>query len=191
MAESRKKPSNEAVANLEKAVDETKVADEAIEEKRQGIARKVAVTGVVAEVISDQELILNRGSEHGIREGDYFAILDPRAREVRDPETLEIVGGFKKVKIVVRATDVAPRLTLARTFRTRRVNVGGNGGGIASFLSGMGEAPRWVDEVETFALQPDSPRPISEEESMIAVGDPFEKVNTDNAEQQSLSAVVD
>lgn len=190
MAESRKKSTDEAVAELEQAVEKAKVAVEAIEEQSQAIARKVAVTGMVAEVISDQELILNRGSDHGIREGDYFAILDPKAREVYDPETHTTLGGFKKVKIVVRATDVAPRLTLARTFRTRRVNVGGHGNGIASILSSMGEAPRWVDEVETFALQPDSPRPISQEESIIAIGDPFEKINTDNAEQ-SLSVVVD
>lgn len=190
MAETRKKPVGKAAAELATAVEGAKAAAAEIEAKRQEIARKVAVAGVVAEVISDQELILNRGSEHGIRPGDYFAILDPRAREVVDPESGRPVGGFKKVKIVVRATDVAPRLTLARTFRTRRVNIGGNGNGLASIISSMGEPPRWVDEVETFTLQPDMPRPISQEESIIAVGDPFEKVNEDNAEQ-SLSVVVD
>lgn len=149
------------------------------------------VTGMVAEIVSDQEIILNRGSEHGLKEGDYFAILDPKANSVRDPETGEPLGGIRKVKIVVRATDVAPKLTLARTFRTRRVNIGGNGsGGLSGILGLYGEPPKWVDEVETFALKPDGPRPIAEEESLVAIGDPFERFNYARAEE-SASVVVE
>lgn len=149
------------------------------------------VTGVVAEIVSDQEVILNRGSEHGLKAGDFFAILDPKASSVRDPETGESLGGIRKVKIVVRATDVAPKLTLARTFRTKRVNVGGNGtGGIAAFMGMYSDPPKWVDEPETFAFKLDGPRPIAEEESLIAIGDPFERLEYARAEE-SASVVVE
>ena len=151
-----------------------------------------AVTGKVAQIVSDQEVILNRGSDQGITEGDYFAILDPKTLEVEDPETSESLGGIRKVKIVVRVTSVAPKLSLARTFRTRRVNVGGNGyGGISSIVAAMGEAPRWVDEVETFASPEDGPRQISPSESIVRIGDPIEKLPYSSSEQGAVSVLVD
>ncbi|MFT2691017.1 hypothetical protein [Clavibacter zhangzhiyongii] len=112
--------------------------------------------GKVAEVVSDREVILNRGADHGVQVGMYFAILDPGAVGITDPDTNEPLGDIKVVKIVVRAIEVAPKITLARTFRTRTINVGGTGAlGLRGLASAMQE-PNFVEKVEKLTLDRNS-----------------------------------
>ncbi|MBF4604703.1 hypothetical protein [Curtobacterium sp. VKM Ac-2884] len=140
------------------------------------------IRGKVAEVVSDREVILNRGAEHGVRAGMYFAILDPGAVGITDPDTNEPLGDIKVVKIVVRAIEVAPRITLARTFRTRRVNVGGTGAlGMRNIVAAMQE-PEYVDKVEKLTLDKNSPRKIDPKDSVVGRGDPFESAEPEEVE---------
>lgn len=142
------------------------------------------IRGFVAEVVSDREVILNRGALQGVREGEYFAILDPDTIEVTDPESGEDLGGIKIVKIVVRAVEVAPKLTLARTFRTKTVNVGGTGGALQGFRSVLAsmEAPDYVEQVERLTIDRDSPRKIDVSDSIVVRGDPFEQISASEVE---------
>ena len=140
------------------------------------------IRGKVAEVVSDREVILNRGSDHGVNHGMYFAILDPDAVGITDPDTGESLGDIKVVKIVVRATDVAPKITLARTFRTRRVNVGGTGGLGLGALSRAMQEPDYVEQVEKLTLNRDSPRKIDPDDSVVGRGDPFELATPEEVE---------
>ncbi len=140
------------------------------------------IFGKVAEVVSDREVILNRGAKHGVRAGMYFAILDPSAVGITDPDTGEPLGDIKMVKIVVRAIEVGPKLTLARTFRTRRVNVGGTGAlGFGAIARGMQE-PEWVEKVEKLTLDRNSPRKIDPKDSVVGRGDPFESALPEEVE---------
>ena len=140
------------------------------------------IRGKVAEVVSDREVILNRGSEHGVHNGMYFAILDPGAVGITDPDTDEPLGDIKMVKIVVRAIEVAPKITLARTFRTRRVNVGGTGGlSLGRMVSAMQE-PDYVEKVEKLTLDRNSPRKIDPKDSAVGRGDPFESAEPEEVE---------
>jgi hypothetical protein len=142
------------------------------------------IRGLVAEVISDREVVLNRGSTHGVREGMYFAILNPDTQQVTDPETGESLGGIRAVNVTVVAVEVAPKLTLARTFRTKRVNVGGNGVNWGRLLRGDNEEPNYVEQIERLTLRPDSPRRIDPSQSVVQRGDPFE-----SADQYEVSDV--
>ena len=139
------------------------------------------ITGLVAELVSDRELILARGSDHGVKTGMYFAILDPRTNGIKDPETGEELGGFRTVKIVVRAVEVAPKLMLARTFRSQTVNIGGSAAGLSS-IANMINPPNYVEKVETLRFDDSSPRRIDPSQSVVAVGDPFEEVSPEEAE---------
>jgi hypothetical protein len=140
------------------------------------------IRGKVAEVVSDREVILNRGLEHGVRDGMYFSILDPAAVGITDPDTGEPLGDIKVVKIVVLATEVAPKLTLARTFRSRRVNVGGSGGfGLGAVARAMQE-PEYVEKVEKLTLDKNSPRKIDPKDSVVGRGDPFESSEPEEVE---------
>jgi hypothetical protein len=148
------------------------------------------VRGFVAEVVSDREVILNRGSQQGVQEGQYFAILDPDTIEVTDPETGDDLGGIKVVKIVVRAVEVAPKLTLARTFRTKTVNIGGTGvGAITGFraaFAGM-EPPEMVEQVERLTINKNAPRKIDPSDSIVLRGDPFEQIS--EAEVEDVKSI--
>ncbi|MDP9987447.1 hypothetical protein J2S98_002614 [Arthrobacter oryzae] len=146
------------------------------------------ITGKVAEIISDRELILNRGRTHGVAKGMYFNILDPNTIGIKDPETGEELGGIKKVKITVVAVEVADRITLAQTFRTETVNVGGAGLGSGHFSDLFGPA-KYVERVETLRLDPSAPKPIGPSESVVAKGDPFESGTAADANNSRAATV--
>ncbi|CAH0255709.1 hypothetical protein SRABI83_03238 [Arthrobacter sp. Bi83] len=145
------------------------------------------VTGKVAEIISDREVILNRGLKDGVRKGMYFSILDPASIGIIDPDTGEELGGIKRVKISMVAVQVADRITLASTFRTRSVNVGGNARTGLETIAGMMSAPKYVEQVERLRLDATASRPLGESESIVAKGDPFE--STDQASAESSPSV--
>jgi hypothetical protein len=157
------------------------VTDELDASSKQTLA---VVTGQVAQLVSDREVILNRGSVDGVHEGMYFAILDPNFQDVTDPETGESLGDFRVVKVAVRAVEVASRLTLARTFRTRTVNVGGTNtsmNSLSAFATAV-SAPRYIEQVERLTLDETRRQPIRPEDSAIDRGDPFEEIDAEDAE---------
>lgn len=140
------------------------------------------ISGHVAEIVSDREVILNKGFSDGVREGMYFKIIDPTGIDVKDPITGEDLGGIKRIKIVVKAIEVAPRLTLARTFRKRTVNVGGAASGGYAEISRMLRPVNYVEQVEKLRLDEQASKPIGPSESVVAKGDPFEISTPQEAE---------
>ena len=76
-----------------------------------------AIEGKVARLLNSRELIINRGSEDGVEDGMRFEIID-EFDEIRDPDTKEILGGIKRVKVRVKVSDVQERLAIARTYET-------------------------------------------------------------------------
>ncbi|WP_412161470.1 hypothetical protein [Curtobacterium flaccumfaciens] len=136
------------------------------------------ITGRVAQIVSDREVVLNRGERHGVAPGMYFKIMDPSTIDIRDPETDEVIGSISRIKIVLEAVEVADSLTVARTFRSEEVNVGGTGALLGSIMS----APKYVRKVETLRRGEDSPAPLSAKESVVAIGDPFERASADEVE---------
>jgi hypothetical protein len=66
------------------------------------------IEGKVAQLIDGQSLAINRGSEHGVRVGMRFAVLNPRGSEVRDPDTDEVIGSVELEKVVVKIVRVEP-----------------------------------------------------------------------------------
>lgn len=71
------------------------------------------ITGKVAKVVTTDELVLNRGSNHGVKKDMMFRVLDPRTENVLDPDTGEDLGSIKRTKARVWVTEVAPQVALA------------------------------------------------------------------------------
>ncbi|WP_140400725.1 hypothetical protein [Gulosibacter sp. 10] len=136
--------------------------------------------GVVARVVSDREVILNKGTDHGLDAGEYVIIIDPDTQSITDPETGENLGGLKRIKAVLRVVESTAKLSLAKTFRTRRVRVSGGLGGAG--FGNMFAEPKYETRVETLQLDPQAGLPISEEDSAISLNDPFEVVSAEEAE---------
>ena len=140
------------------------------------------IRGLVASLLTNRDLVVNRGSEHGVRKGMKFAVLNPRGLQVEDPETGEPIGSVEVPKVIVEVSRIEPKLSVAKTFRQRRVNVGGRGVGGAGFgIASLFEPPEWVESWETLRT---SERPHSEEidpsESYVQIGDPVVEVRDDD-----------
>lgn len=131
------------------------------------------IRGSVAEILNSRELVINRGREHGVRDGMIFEVLAPQGEDITDPDTGETLGSVERPKVVVRVVQVEPRLAVARTFRSRRRNIGGTGaGGFAATWEKLFEAPRYVREYDTLKTSERTWEDLDESESFVKIGDP-------------------
>lgn len=147
------------------------------------------IRGRVARVLNTREIAINRGSEHGVREGMKFAVLSETGEDIRDPETDEVLGSVYRSKVEVQVVTVKERLSIGRTFKTHRRNLGGGGVGGAAIARAF-EPPRWVTEYETLKIEESDWEDISESESYVSEGDPVEEVpnQTDGADAAGTHA---
>ena len=99
-----------------------------------------------------------------------FDVLDPKAENIEDPETGEVLGSVYHPKVQVKAFLVEPRLSLARTFKSRRVNVGGTGA--LTGLAGAFQPAKWVVQHETLKTRESTWEDIDESQSYVKTGDP-------------------
>ncbi len=129
------------------------------------------IRGKVARVLNAREVAINRGEADGVESGMEFTILSSDVQEVSDPDTNEYLGSIQRPKASVRVTLVYDRLSVAETFKTRRVNVGGTGVGIGLFYP-----PKWEDRYETLRLKDASLEEIDESDSYVSTGDPVVQV---------------
>ena len=116
------------------------------------------VRGLVAELIDDRTLVINRGSDHGVQVGMRFAVLNRKGANVVDPETGESLGSVEIEKVLVKVVRVEPKFAVARTFRT--------------FASPFG---RLLSAPQRETLRTDSAtykHELSEEDSYVKIGDP-------------------
>jgi len=132
------------------------------------------IEGKVAQVLNRQELVANVGSDHGVEKDMVFAVLNSRGVDVTDPDTGAPLGSVDIPKVLVKAVRVQPGLSVLRTYRTVRRNIGGRGN-IAFDL--FGSPPKWVEEPETLRTD-DKPytEELDESESYVKIGDPIVQV---------------
>lgn len=69
----------------------------------------------VAQILSEEELVINAGSENGVEKGMTFDIMGMVT--IKDPDTDEILDELPFTKISVKASLVRPRVTVAETLR--------------------------------------------------------------------------
>lgn len=88
----------------------------------------------IAEIINDYTLVMNRGSRHGVKNGQKFLIYGTSDEEIIDPETgktlgfLEIVRGTGTISHVqenISTISAEIRLKPVRTIRRRKAGIWG------------------------------------------------------------------
>jgi hypothetical protein len=121
------------------------------------------ITGQVAQILNRRELVINRGSEHGVRKGMKFAVLNPRGASIVDPETREDLGSVPLAKVLVEAVRVQDRLSVCRTFKTSTYR---------SPFDLFGAVPKSSTTVETLRTV-DKPyeEELDEKDSYVKIGD--------------------
>lgn len=105
-----------------------------------------AIEGKVAKILNPRELIINRGSEDGVKDQMKFEVVE-ESQEILDPDTNEVLGSIRRVKVRVKVVEIHPRLAIARTYET--FEAPNFAEAIASVMS-----PRTVTQVKTISTSP-------------------------------------
>ena len=145
------------------------------------------IVGKVARISSDRELIINRGSEHGVETGMIFRVKGADI-EVKDPDTQEVLGQVSRIKVLVRVEELSKRFCIARTFRSHTVNVGGTYTSGLSSLSQMLQPPKFETRVETLRRDPASDTTMSAAQSVVSVGDRVETADDEDLDAAATTA---
>jgi hypothetical protein len=129
----------------------------------------------VAKILTERELVLNRGTDSGIEIGMRFAIQNMNGQNIVDPETGEDLGSLDFSKTIVKIIDVYPKMSVAKTFRQFKVP-GQRATGIYAFSITEDHfgRPGTSDQIETETLRTDEKMlkdELSEEESYVKIED--------------------
>ena len=135
------------------------------------------ITGKIARILNSREVALNIGKEQGVQSGMLFEILSPNQSEIRDPDTGAMLGSVALPKVKVMITRVQDKVSVASTYRTKRVDVRR-----FSTSADVFKSPKWEKRYETLkaggAFESATER-LDESDSYVAVGDPVVQVIDD------------
>lgn len=82
-----------------------------------GAPQPQTIHGRVAKILTARELVINVGSESGVKAGQKFVVLGACPIEIRDPDTNEKLGMIDREKTRVQATEVFQKCSICRTYR--------------------------------------------------------------------------
>ena len=142
-------------------------------------SRDQLIRGKVARILNSREMALNVGLERGVKLDMLFDVLDAAGENINDPDTGQVIGSIYRPKVRVKIVDLHEKISVARTYRSKRVNIGG------SSLFGWSSAfdpPKWVREYETLRTDEDTWEELDEKDSYVATGDPVVQVLSNEEE---------
>lgn len=148
------------------------------------------IRGKVARILNSREVALNIGTRDGVAVGMYFDILDPKGEDIVDPDTKEVIGSLARPKVRVQVAQAQERLSVARTFKKEKVNVGGRAHTFDYFsdLQKTLLPPRWVTVYETLNTDEQTWEDLDEEKSYVKTGDPVVQVVLPPSEDSGTQA---
>lgn len=109
---------------------------------------------VVVRVIDSYTLVLNKGSDHGVKKGDSFLVYFVEEQDIKDPVTGESLGNLEIVRGSGSVTHVQEKMCTIKSNRTE------SGGRIirrsssSAFAATMGET---IEHPEKQAVPFDNP----------------------------------
>jgi hypothetical protein len=143
------------------------------------------IRGKIAQVLNSRELALNIGTDHGVRVGMLFDVLDPKGEDIVDPDTGAVLGSLARPKVRIKIISVQSKLSVGSTYKKERVNIGGVslGTGVLGLgSSGLGQLlnpPEYVSQYETLKTTERTWEDLSEEDSYVKRGDAVVEVKID------------
>lgn len=133
------------------------------------------IRGKVARILNSREVAINLGSRDGVQPGMYFDILHDQCQDIEDPDTGFVLGSVERAKVRVRITHVQEKLSLASTYKKKRINVGGNMPNMEVFSRSL-SPPKWVTRYETLKTEEKTWEDLDEMHSFVKTGDPVVQV---------------
>ena len=133
------------------------------------------IHGKIAKIINSREVALNVGAEQGVKPGMRFAIFDSRENQILDPDTGDLLGSVNTPKVQVKVSDVWGFVSLASTYRTKRVDIS---------KRALFQRPQWERRYETLKTGGGFAKDtidLDPADSYVAIGDPVVQVVDDPA----------
>lgn len=137
------------------------------------------IRGKVARILTSRQLAMNIGKADGVAVGMEFNVLDPKGEAIEDPDSREVLGSLNRTKVRVKVVQVEDRISVAETFKSRRVNVGGVGPSLGLGMTGLARLlmpPVWVDRDVTLKTTEKTWEDLDESESFVKTGDPVVQI---------------
>lgn len=144
------------------------------------------IRGKVARVLNEREIAINVGTAKGVVVGMFFDVMHAEVEDIIDPDTDEVLGSIERPKVRVEIVHAQEKLSVATTFQTERVNVGGYLGPFARSLM----PPKWIEKYETLRAQDKGWSPLHEKDSYVKIGDCVVEVTEEN-ERERLALTTD
>ena len=150
------------------------------------------IRGKVARILNRREIALNIGSNHGVTVGMYFDVMRNNETDIIDPDTKKVLGSIERPIVRVKINHVQEKLSVASTYKSELVNVGGTGTRSSSIFDAammlgtplFPRGPEWVKEYETLEETDETTEPFDEEESKVKTGDPVVQVFEEDEEEE-------
>lgn len=136
------------------------------------------IRGKVARILNSRELAINVGATDGVKVGMYFDVLDPKGEDIKDPDSGEVLGSLERPKVRVKVAKVQDHLSVASTYKTFEVNVGGRGGAMDFGFANLLLPPKYVTRTETLKTSEKTWEDLDETESYVKTGDPVVQVTS-------------
>lgn len=134
------------------------------------------IRGKVARLLNSRELAMNIGSADGVELGMYFDVLDPKGEDIKDPDSGEVLGCLERPKVRVKVVKLQEHLSVASTYKTYQINVGGQGGVLGVSFANLLLPPKFITKQETLKTSEKTWEDLDEEESYVKTGDPVLQV---------------
>lgn len=143
--------------------------------KKQKIMKnKKPITGYVAKILNSRQLVINKGKVNGVKKGMIFKVLDTKGENIKDPESGKILGSIERPKVSLRIIQVKSKIAVAETFKSKEVNVGGEGVALTGFAK-MFEPPKYIKQFETLKTNERTWEDLDESQSYVKSGDPVKQ----------------
>jgi hypothetical protein len=138
--------------------------------------------GKVARVLSTRQLVINLGFSDGVVKGMVFAVLNPKALHIPDPDNPDTeIGSFELPKVLVKATSIHEKASIATTYRSRIVGGGFSGLNIPDIFQPS------IRVYDNLATDKGSAVDLEEGDSYIRIGDPVIEVPEETANEAKVS----
>ena len=131
------------------------------------------IRGKIAKILNSRQVALNIGQGHGVKPGMRFQILYLQGSAIQDPDTGAQLGVVTKPKVLVKITRVQDNLSVASTYRTKRVDIS---------KRALFQRPQWERRYETLKTGGGFAKDtidLDPADSYVAIGDPVVQVIDD------------
>ncbi len=125
--------------------------------------------GKVAQILNERELVINLGSDVGVRQGHKFAVLAPTPTSIIDPDTKENLGVVDREKVRVEAKEVRAKFAICRTYHVRVIGGALSGLDLSSTVYLF--TPKHEVPVTLKVSDSDALPPLAAEDSYVKIGD--------------------